>query len=258
MTSIERMITVSTHAAEVAGGRAEHEPDREADRDGDDADQEREARAVDDARELVARERVEPEPVLARRAVERVREAQAARAGRTARSAARRARRRRRTRRARSRRSQPGFALAAGATRPPTEPPLGGARSCDLSRLELGDRHLGRASDPRVEERVRDVDDRLTSTKTSARKRIPPWSTGKLRSSIASTSQLPMPGHANTVSVSTAPESSSPTWRPMIVETGSSRVPQHVPAVDDAAATCPWRAPCGRSPRSGRRARPRA
>ena len=32
---------------------------------------------------------------------------------------------------------------------------------------------------------------------------------------------MPMPGHANTVSVSTAPESSSPVCRPMIVETGS-------------------------------------
>ena len=30
-----------------------------------------------------------------------------------------------------------------------------------------------------------------------------------------------MPGNANTVSVSTAPESSSPAWRPMIVAIGS-------------------------------------
>ena len=30
-----------------------------------------------------------------------------------------------------------------------------------------------------------------------------------------------MPGHANTVSVSTAPESSRPAWRPTIVAIGS-------------------------------------
>ena len=41
-------------AADVAGDRAEHEPDREADGDRDDADQQRVAGAVDDARELVA------------------------------------------------------------------------------------------------------------------------------------------------------------------------------------------------------------
>ena len=39
---------------------------------------------------------------------------------------------------------------------------------------------------------------------------------------IASRNHEPMPGHANTVSVSTAPESKRPTWRPMIVEIGSS------------------------------------
>ena len=54
--------------AEVARDRAEHHADREADRDRDDADQEREARAVEDPRELVAPLLVDPEPVVGRRA----------------------------------------------------------------------------------------------------------------------------------------------------------------------------------------------
>ena len=59
-------------AAEVAGDRAEEQPDRQADGDRDDADQQRVARAVDDARELVAAELVEAEPVLRRRAGQHV------------------------------------------------------------------------------------------------------------------------------------------------------------------------------------------
>src|SRR6187551_120767 len=55
------------------------------------------------------------------------------------------------------------------------------------------------------------------STKMNETKRIPPWSTGKLRALIASTSQVPMPGQAKTVSVNTAPERSRPACRPTIV-----------------------------------------
>ena len=54
--------------ADVARDRAEHHADREADRDRDDADQERVARAVEDPRELVAPLLVDSEPVLGRRA----------------------------------------------------------------------------------------------------------------------------------------------------------------------------------------------
>ena len=47
--------------------RADHQAEREADADGDKADQQRVARAVHDAAELVAPEAVEAEPVVARR-----------------------------------------------------------------------------------------------------------------------------------------------------------------------------------------------
>ena len=63
MMSVKRMIT-RFGAPEVAGDRAEEQPEREADADGDDADQQREPRAVDHARELVASEVVDPERVL--------------------------------------------------------------------------------------------------------------------------------------------------------------------------------------------------
>ena len=62
-----------------------------------------------------------------------------------------------------------------------------------------------------------------------------------------------MPGYANTVSVSTAPESSSPTCRPMIVVTGSSAF-RITCRGRRCSAQAPSRARCGRSPRSGRRA----
>ena len=55
-------------------------------------------------------------------------------------------------------------------------PPVGSSSSS--SRRSRFRRLTSRVPDPRVEEGVRDVDGRLTSTKTSARKRIPPWSTG--------------------------------------------------------------------------------
>ena len=53
--------------AEVAGNGTEDEADREPDRDGNDADQERVARAVHDSAEHVAALDVEPEQVLPRR-----------------------------------------------------------------------------------------------------------------------------------------------------------------------------------------------
>src|SRR5205814_10467057 len=53
-------------AAEIAGDRAEDQPEGEAHRDGDDADDEREPRAVDDPRQLVAADLVDPEPVRGR------------------------------------------------------------------------------------------------------------------------------------------------------------------------------------------------
>ena len=63
---------------------------------------------------------------------------------------------------------------------------------------------------------------RLTSTKTIETNRMPPWRTGKSRTRIAFTSQVPIPGQAKTVSVSTAPERSRPVCRPMIVAIGSN------------------------------------
>ena len=54
--------------ADVARDRAEDHSDGEADRDRDDADQQRVAGPVDDARELVSPERVDAEPMVERRA----------------------------------------------------------------------------------------------------------------------------------------------------------------------------------------------
>ena len=54
-------------AAEEPRDPADHQADREADADGDEADQQRVARSVHDAAELVAPQTVEAEPVVARR-----------------------------------------------------------------------------------------------------------------------------------------------------------------------------------------------
>ena len=66
MMSISRMITLSVLPPKKPGHRAEQEPDRHSDTDGDDADEERETGPVDDARELVSAELVDAEPVLGR------------------------------------------------------------------------------------------------------------------------------------------------------------------------------------------------
>ena len=58
-------------------------------------------------------------------------------------------------------------------------------------------------------------------TKMTATKSTMPWTTGKSLFSTQSTANLPMPGHANTVSVSSAPPKRLPNCRPMTVDTGS-------------------------------------
>ena len=58
-----RMITVSIAPAEVAGDAAEQQPERERDRDADQADRQRDLRAVEQPREHVAPERIGAEQV---------------------------------------------------------------------------------------------------------------------------------------------------------------------------------------------------
>ena len=58
-------------------------------------------------------------------------------------------------------------------------------------------------------------------TKMTATRSTMPWTTGKSLFSTQSTANLPMPGQANTVSVSSAPPRRLPNCRPMTVDTGS-------------------------------------
>ena len=64
MMSISRISTESTQPPGIARDRADEQPDREADGDRDDPDQERVASAVHDPREEVAAERVDSEEML--------------------------------------------------------------------------------------------------------------------------------------------------------------------------------------------------
>ena len=142
MMSMQRMIT-SRPAAEVAGDRAEHEADRQADRDGDDADQKREPRAVEDARELVAAELVDAEQMVRRRpraaaAGDQQRQVLVARPVR-ARSAARRSPTITKMRTSTKPDDRAGFRRSryqASLQSPPV-----GASSEDLGGFELGDAH---------------------------------------------------------------------------------------------------------------------
>ena len=220
---------------------------------------EREARAVEDPRELVAAEVVDAEQVLRTTGPGSSRSIRASRfcsrGSYGASSGAKIATRTNDARRARSRRSRPGCGAAAATRRARARRRR--ARAASSRGFELGDRHQ-REPDPRVDERVRDVDEQVDEHEDDRDEEDPALEHRVVAVEDRLDEPQPMPGHAKTVSVSTAPESSRPVCRPMIVDDRQQRVPQDVPRVDDAAAAGPWRARCARSPRSGRRAPRRA
>ena len=180
---IASMTSISAHdqrvdeAADVARDRAEHEADREPDRDRDDADEQREAGAVEDPRELVAAELVDAEPGAAttgRGSSPPADRRGSARAGRTgAISGAKIA----------TTTNGADEAEADDRARVPAQPAPGVAPEAagrrlelDLDGLELGDAHENRIRGLMIAYEMSTI--RLTRTKTIARKRIPPWSTG--------------------------------------------------------------------------------
>src|SRR4029079_14490462 len=165
------------------GDRAEHEADREARGDGDETDHERVAGPVDDPRELVAAEGVEPHRVRLRRAgaaaaVERDREqvllVRVVRGEQRRENGAEREQEHEREAGDRT-----GVAAQAAEGVAPESAGRRIERALGDLDLELGglDRHqLTRIRGLMTAYEM--STSRFTITNTTARKRIPPWSTG--------------------------------------------------------------------------------
>ncbi len=260
MMSIARMITRVDDAAEVAGDRAEQQPDREPDGDRDDADQERVARAVDDPRELVAAELVDAEPVRARWGRGSTRSGSAVEVLRSvgsygASSGAKIATMTKTDDDARSRRCAPGLRQQPRARRRSRDRPSA-PRATSSLRLELGDAH--ETPDPRVDDRVRDVDEQVDEHEHDRDEEDAALEHRVVAVEDRVLQPRPDARPGEDRLGEHRAESSRPVWRPMIVDDRQQRVAQHVAPVDDGAAPALWRAPCARSPRSARRAPTRA
>ena len=230
-------------AAEEAGDRAEDDAEEEADRHGDDPDQEREARAVEDAGKLVTTEIVDAQQVMRRRAGAAAARDQVeirARGSLGASSGANSA-----TRMKSATSTKPMMALGFRLSRrnaSDQSPPCPFHR--DLDRFELGDGHrpLPPSPDARVDQRVRDVHQQVHEHDDDRHEQDAALDHGV----VAVGDRLLQPRADPRIREDRLREDRAGEQQPDLEaddrRDGKQRVPQHVPDVHGPAAAGPWRA----------------